>query len=391
LIHNGAQALKEMLKNKNIGVYIHIPFCVKKCNYCDFPSFPGMEHYFKGYTKALCREIETVSAKYPDSVIDTVFFGGGTPSVLPANLVSEIIDALYRNFDVAENAEISIEVNPGTVTPEKAETYKEININRISIGLQSASNSLLRFMGRIHTEEMFEECIGIFRKYGFGNINADVIFGVPGQTMEDWQKTINLVLEKGVTHVSCYSLKIEEDTPWYELNKKGELPRADEDLEREMYYWAIKRLNDAGFKHYEISNFAKPGFECRHNMKYWTCKPYLGFGAAAHSYIDDMRYSNTENPAEYISRICEGKSPVKTREEIGADEKLSERFILGLRLIDGVDLKKIEREFGSEALRKYDGRIKILEEKALVSTENGMLKLTNLGLDFANQVWVEFI
>lgn len=384
-------AVSEMLKDRNIGIYIHIPFCIRKCNYCDFPSFPGMDAIFGDYTRALCTEIEAVSEKYPDVTVDTVFFGGGTPSVLPASHISGIIDALSGNFNVSENAEISIEVNPGTVTQEKAETYRKLGFNRISIGLQSACNNLLKFMGRIHTTEMFEECIELVKKSGFSNINADVIFGIPNQTMEDWQKTIELVLKKGVTHVSCYSLKIEEGTPWYELNEEGKLLPADEDLEREMYYWAIKRLSDAGFKHYEISNFAKTGYQCRHNLKYWTCKPYIGFGAAAHSYIDDTRYSNTEKPSEYIDRINEGKSPVVMSEYIGPDEKLSERFILGLRLIDGVDLRQTEQVFGKEALEKYNEKIKMLTERRLVYIENGKLKLTKKGLDFANQVWLEFI
>lgn len=379
------------MNDKTTGIYIHIPFCMKKCNYCDFPSFPGMDGIFHDYAKAVCNEIREVAVNFSDTFIDTVFFGGGTPSVLPAEYISEIVNALHENFNISENAEISIEVNPGTVTYDKAMAYKELNFNRVSIGLQSASNRLLKFMGRIHTGEIFEECFELVRKCGFANINTDVIFGIPNQTMEDWQKTVELVLEKGVTHISCYSLMIEEGTPWHELSEKGELPPVNEDLEREMYYWVIKRLNDEGFRHYEISNFAKPGFQSRHNIKYWTGKPYIGFGAAAHSYVNDIRYSNIESPVEYIRRIREGKSPVVAREYIGPDEKLSERFILGLRMIDGVNLKDIENEFGRDALKKYDDKIKMLVEKNLVCIENDMLKLTKPGLDFANQVWVEFI
>lgn len=378
-------------KDETIGIYVHIPFCMRKCNYCDFPSLPGMDDFFQDYADAVCREIESASGKFLNWIVDSVFFGGGTPSVLPAENISKIAGTLSKNFDISKNAEISIEVNPGTISEEKAVVYKELNFNRISIGLQSASNSILKFMGRVHTREMFEECVDLVKKCGFTNINADVIFGVPNQTMKDFQETIELVLHKGVTHVSCYSLKIEEGTPWHEMNEKGELPPVDEDLEREMYYWAINRLNEAGFKHYEISNFAKPGFQSMHNIKYWTSKPYIGFGAAAHSYMNDARYSNIENPVEYIKRINEGKSTIGFSEHIGIDEKLSERFILGLRMIEGVDMGQLEQEFGREALNKYHDKIKMLIGKNLLSVENGVLKLTKAGLDFANQVWLEFI
>jgi len=378
-------------KDETIGIYVHIPFCTRKCNYCDFPSLPGMNGYFNDYAGAVCMEIESIASNFSSMTADSVFFGGGTPSVLPPNCIAKMVNSLSKNLKISENAEISIEINPGTVSRDKAVAYKELGFNRISIGLQSASNSILKFMGRIHTREMFEECVDLVKESGFSNINADVIFGVPNQTMEDFRETIELVLAKGVTHVSCYSLKIEEGTPWYELNEKGELPPVDEDLEREMYYWTIRRLNDAGFKHYEISNFAKPGFQSKHNIKYWTGRPYIGFGAAAHSYINNTRYSNIANPVEYIRRTKEGKSTMDSVEHIGPDEKLSERFILGLRLVDGINLKDLELEFGSEALKKYDGKIKMLIGKNLLCFENDMLKLTKAGLDFANQVWLEFI
>lgn len=378
-------------KDETLGIYIHIPFCIRKCNYCDFPSLPNMDDYFWDYTDAVCKEIEAVSGNYSNYVIDSVFFGGGTPSVLPAMYIAKIYNTLSKAFDISKNAEISIEVNPGTISTEKATVYKELNFNRISIGLQSANNSLLKLMGRIHTKEIFEECIEIIKKCGFKNINADIIFGIPNQTMEDWQETIELVVKQGLTHLSCYSLKIEENTPWHELNEKGELAIINEDLEREMYYWAISKLDASGFTHYEISNFAKPGYQSLHNLKYWTDKPYLGFGAAAHSNINNVRHSNVENTIEYIKKINKGQSPIVMREHIGPDEKLSERLILGLRLIGGVNINCLEQEFGSEALKKYKEKINELEKKELVYIKDGMLKLTGLGLDFANLVWSEFV
>ncbi|HZK28323.1 MAG TPA: radical SAM family heme chaperone HemW, partial [Thermoclostridium sp.] len=268
-------------KDKMLGIYVHIPFCIKKCNYCDFPSFSNMEGIYAQYTDALCKEIEIVSEKLKGYLVETVFFGGGTPSVLPTKDISKICNTIHNRFPISSSAEISIEVNPGTITKRKAEAYKSLNFNRISMGVQSANDKILSSMGRIHTRQMIEECLELIKASGFSNINADVIFGVPNQTMVDWQDTVELVLKRQVTHLSCYSLKIEENTPWYELNKKGELPTIDDELEREMYYWVVSRLNTPPFKHYEISNFARPGFECIHNIKYWTDKPYMGFGSAA--------------------------------------------------------------------------------------------------------------
>ncbi|NLK69721.1 MAG: radical SAM family heme chaperone HemW [Clostridiaceae bacterium] len=381
-----------LLKNDTaLGIYVHIPFCIRKCNYCDFPSYSNMDNIFSQYTNALCKEIEFVSEKYKNGLVDTIFFGGGTPSVLSAKDISKICNTIQKKFRISNNAEISIEVNPGTITKEKLETYRALNINRISIGVQSANDRILNFMGRIHTRQMIEQSLELIKECGFKNINADIIFGVPNQTMVDLQDTIEFVLNKEVTHISCYSLKVEENTPWYELQKRGELPQVDDGLEREMYYWIVSRLKNSSFEHYEISNFAKPGFKCIHNIKYWTDKPYLGFGSAAHSYINNTRYSNVENPVEYISAVNANKSPIQGTDIIDDVERLSEIFILGLRLIEGVNLEALEHVFGRKSLKKYDEKIEMLVNKDFLCIENGNLKLTKLGLDFANLVWVEFI
>jgi oxygen-independent coproporphyrinogen-3 oxidase len=350
-----------------------------------------MDNIFSQYTNALCKEIEFVSEKYKNGLVDTIFFGGGTPSVLSAKDISRICNTIQKKFRISNNAEISIEVNPGTITKEKLETYRALNINRISIGVQSANDRILNFMGRIHTRQMIEQSLELIKECGFKNINADIIFGVPNQTMVDLQDTIEFVLNKEVTHISCYSLKVEENTPWYELQKRGELPQVDDGLEREMYYWIVSRLKNSSFEHYEISNFAKPGFKCIHNIKYWTDKPYLGFGSAAHSYINNTRYSNVENPVEYISAVNANKSPIQGTDIIDDVERLSEIFILGLRLIEGVNLEALEHVFGRKSLKKYDEKIEMLVNKDFLCIENGNLKLTKLGLDFANLVWVEFI
>lgn len=374
-----------------VGIYIHIPFCVRKCNYCDFPSYPGFEGIFHEYAEAVCKEMEQLLRKYGRLTADSVFIGGGTPSLLSAQELSLIVHKLKKAFDIQEGTEITLEANPGTISLEKAEAWQSLGINRISIGLQAAQDRLLAFMGRIHTRNMFTESIGIIRNVGIKNINADIIFGVPSQSMEDWLETLQIVLQTGVSHVSAYSLQVEEDTPWFKLQKEGKLPYVDEDLERDMYGRTLEKLAENGFIHYEISNFAKPGFESRHNLKYWTGRPYLGIGAAAHSFIHDIRASNVCNPQEYIRKIRNNESPQTNREHIGLQEKLSERFFLGLRLIRGVSLKSLQDEFGQQAIDKYRDTIKQLEDRKLVALEGDTLRLTRLGLDFANQVWMEFI
>lgn len=376
---------------ETVGIYIHIPFCIKKCNYCDFPSYPGFEGIFHEYAEAVCTEMERMVQQYGPVTAETIFFGGGTPSLLPVQDISKIMNTLYKTFQVAKNAEITLEANPGTVTREKINAYRDLGFSRISLGLQAAQDRLLQFMGRIHTRETFLKTIQLAKQSGFTNINADIIFGVPGQSLEDWLETVDLVLQTGACHISAYSLQIEKDTPWFKLQKKGELPYVDDSLEREMYYQVIERLENAGFHHYEISNFSKPGFESRHNLKYWTGKPYMGLGAAAHSFIKDVRTANLCSPVEYIRNIRESTSTQSLCEKIGLEEKLSERFFLGLRLIDGVSLVQLEQEFGQEALNKHRATIKLLENKKLVMIEGDMLRLTRLGLDYANQVWMEFL
>lgn len=374
-----------------VGIYIHIPFCVRKCNYCDFPSYPGFEGIFHEYAEAVCKEMVSLAGEHGNLAADTVFIGGGTPSLLSAQDISLIVSTLKKVFELQKDAEITLEANPGTVSRERVEAWKGLGINRISIGLQAAQDRLLQSMGRIHTRDMFLESIGLVKAIGIGNINTDIIFGVPGQSMDDWLETLKLVLQAGVCHISAYSLQIEKNTPWFELQKKGELPNVDEDLEREMYGMTIKRLGEHGFYHYEISNFAKPGSESRHNLKYWTGRPYLGIGAAAHSFIHGVRIANVCHPLEYIRKIRDKEYPQSSRESIGSQEQLSERFFLGLRLIRGVSLTNLKNEFGRQAVDRYTDTIKQLEDRKLVVVEGDMLRLTKLGLDYANQVWMEFI
>jgi oxygen-independent coproporphyrinogen-3 oxidase len=378
-------------KQEPIGLYIHIPFCARKCNYCDFPSYSGLSSMYHDYTEALCKEISMISEKYDYPEVDTVFIGGGTPSVLPSSEIVKILGTLFQSVKVKKHSEITLEANPGTISKETASAIIGAGVNRFSVGLQAAQNRLLESMGRIHTKEMFIECINFLKSLGIYNINADIIFGLPGQSMKDWIETTDLVLKSDLSHISCYSLKIEEGTPWFEMRKKGVLPEVDEDLEREMYYRVISDAKNVGYHHYEISNFSKPGYECRHNLKYWTGKPYIGAGAAAHSFMYNERYANVLNPSEYISCIMKNTQPIAFSELIDPEERLSESLILGLRKIEGLSIKKLEREFGYESIKNYKMKIEMLEKKGLVSYDGDILKLTKTGLDYANLVWIEFI
>ncbi len=374
-----------------VGVYIHIPFCVKKCNYCDFPSFPGFEGIFHEYASAVCKEMERFAAEHGKVSADSVFIGGGTPSLLSAQDVTGIIRTLRSVLKITADAEITLEANPGTINHEKALAWKDTGVSRISLGLQAAQDHLLRSMGRIHTREMFLKSIELIRGVGIGNINTDIIFGLPDQTMDDWLETLEFVTGNSLNHISAYSLQIEKGTPWFELQKIGELTNVDEDLEREMYHRTIQKLGENGYCHYEISNFARPNFVSRHNLKYWTGKPYLGFGASASSFFHDERVANVVDPLEYIRKIRENESPWFSREAIGKSEKLSERLFLGLRLIQGISLTSLENEFGREAINHYSDTIRQLEGRQLLVKEGEMLRLTKKGLDFANQVWMEFL
>ncbi len=380
-----------MENQEPVGIYVHIPFCMRKCNYCDFPSFSGLEYLFHNYTEALCREIDMISVQLGHCEVDTVFFGGGTPSLLPSNELARVMETLYNSFNIKKHSEITLEANPGTITKEKAELCIKSGFNRLSIGLQAAQNHLLKSMGRIHTIDMFLECIGFFKSLGLYNINADIIFGLPDQSMEDWLKTTRLLLESDIPHISCYSLKIEEGTLWFEMKKKGILPEVDENLEREMYYHVISDAKKSGYIHYEISNLSKPGYECRHNLKYWTGMPYIGIGAAAHSFINNERNANVTNPEDYINKIMGNTLPKAFCELIGPEESLSERFILGLRRIEGISVKQLGSEFGCDSIEKYKVKINLLQKKKLVSFDGDILKLTKMGMNYANLVWVEFL
>lgn len=379
------------MKDKSIGLYIHIPFCKSKCNYCDFNSFSGKEDYFDRYFHVLQQEIRHYSGALKDHTIDTVFIGGGTPSLVDSKYIYELLKNCRQYFNIYNKAEISMESNPGTLSYEKLLSYRINGVNRLSMGLQAWQDRLLVSLGRIHTSEDFTVNYEAAIKAGFRNINVDLIFGLPGQTMNDWAVTVHKVLKLGLQHISCYSLKIEEGTVFGNLLEEGRLEPVDEELDRRMYRFAIDEMTKHGYMHYEISNFALPGFECRHNVRYWKAEEYLGIGAGAHSYLNGNRFNNVNGVEEYINVKSLDMGASENIQAITESESMAEYMILGLRLTNGIVVQEFESRYGVGIYSIYGRQIEKLLKKQLIEQEDGRLRLTAYGLDVANEVFMEFI
>lgn len=374
-------------------LYIHIPFCVRKCAYCDFLSFPQTKEIMQQYVEKLIEEIQWAGKQYPDRAISSIFIGGGTPSILKAEQMTAIMHAIREVFYIEETAEISIEANPGTVTEEKLRAYRDAGINRISFGLQSAEPKELKLLGRIHTYEEFLESYQMARSCGFDNINVDLMSALPGQTVESWEETLTRVAKLEPEHISAYSLIIEEGTPFYEKygEERGDGILPDEDSEREMYHRTKAILREMGYERYEISNYAKPGRECRHNVGYWTGVPYLGLGLGASSYIEGCRFCNNSDLNEYLIR----EPGVRFDEIVLTEQDMQEEyFFVGLRLVKGVSIDGFEKQFGVAAESVYPGLMRhlIREGVAELGGENGdFFRLTDFGMDVSNYVMAQFL
>lgn len=377
------------MENKEIGIYVHIPFCKRKCEYCDFISYSNKNSKIEEYIEAVKKEIELQKIK---SEITTIYIGGGTPSYIDSKYIKEIMTEIQKK-NVSKNAEITIEVNPGTVTLEKLKDYKEARINRLSIGLQSAQDELLKQIGRIHNFEQFLETYKMARKVGFKNINVDLMLGLPDQRIKDLKDSLEKIIELQPEHISVYSLIVEDGTPIANKLESGELELPDEDLERNMYWYVKNTLELNGYKHYEISNFAKQGYESKHNMNCWNQKEYIGIGIAAHSYRDITRYSNTENLGEYIRNVKNGKLERNRiiHEIQKEDDTKKEYMLLGLRQIDGVKISKFKEKFGDNPIYLFRNELKKLSDENLIGINEDNIKLTNKGINLANLVWEEFV
>ena len=390
------------MEEKEIGLYVHIPFCKSKCYYCDFVSYANKENSQKEYINCIKQELihyseenqimasHNLEKKY---VISTIYIGGGTPSIIEYNYIEQIINAIKSNFKIKENAEITIEVNPGTITKEKLDAYAKIGINRLSIGLQAVQNEILKQIGRIHTYEQFLNTYNMARQVGFKNINVDLMIGLPNQTLEDVKNSTKIIIELKPEHISVYSLILEENTKLYNMVKNKTIQLPTDETERKMYWYVKKNLEKHKYYQYEISNFAKPGFESKHNQNCWNQKEYIGIGCAASSFMDNIRYSNTSNLEEYIKNIKEGlqNKNLILEETLNEESKMQEYMMLGLRKISGVNILEFEKKFNINPVVKYCRELEKLNHEGLIIIIDENIKLTNKGIDFANLVWEEFI
>ena len=369
-----------------IGLYIHIPFCKRKCNYCDFPSFQGISQTEKKkYVDALISEINSYSR--PEKIkVNTVFIGGGTPSLLGGEEMGRVLSSVYESFEISEDAEISMEANPGTLTLENAIAYRSSGINRISIGSQSFCENELKKLGRIHNSGAISEAVAIAREAGFSNINLDLMYGIPEQTMDSFKRSLDSLIALSPEHVSVYGLIIEEGTPFFRGLTELRLPT--EDAECDMYYLAAQLLSDNGYRHYEISNYAKEGYECRHNLKYWRDEEYIGVGLAAHSYFGKKRYSNPVTLDEYFS--FERERYIST-EDIDREANAYEYVMMHLRLSEGFSLSEYKERFGTAFT---DGREQTLSrfiELGYLMLTDGRISLTERGFYVSNAILTELI
>ena len=414
------------MENKELGIYIHIPFCKQKCYYCDFVSFSNKQNFVENYVEAVKKEInnyfqdKTILERY---TVTTIYIGGGTPSYIESKYICEIMELLENNLKQNkvkfEDMEITIEVNPGTVNKEKLEQYRKAKINRLSIGLQSTNNEMLKQIGRIHTYEQFLETYQMAKEVGFDNINVDLMIGLPNQTIEDIKRSLKEVIQLNPTHISVYSLIVEEGTVMARKIENHQLEEMDEELERNMYWYVKNTLELNGYTHYEISNFAKEGKESKHNLNCWRQKEYIGIGLAAHSYLNYVRYTNTSEIEQYIiqmnnlnekivkdilelsnnkkkkANVEENEKHIETVYEIEEVQKLEDRkkeyMLLGLRTIEGVCISKFKEKYIDNPIFLFRKELEKLVEEKLVVIDGDYIKLTNKGLDFANLVWEEFI
>ncbi len=376
---------------KPFSIYIHIPFCKRKCLYCDFPSFAGCEAEYEAYVSALVAELREKAEDLREYTLQTIFLGGGTPTVLPPKLLGKIMDTIYSKYNVDSHGEITIESNPGTLDRWMLGELAAMDFNRMSIGVQAWQNHLLKKIGRIHTIEEFLDNYAAAREAGFHNINVDLMFSLPGQTFSDWEETLEKIICLKPEHISAYSLIIEEGTPFQEMYDKGIFTLPDEKLDREMYALTKEILGDYGYHQYEISNFAKEGKESRHNKVYWKDEEYMGFGLGAHSYFRGERFHNTYDRKQYISAKGNPGKLIEDREKLTEKKQLEEFMFMGLRLTEGIENQRFLQRFGKNILDVYHKEVEYLLHEKLLEEQKGFLRLTPRGVDLSNVVFEKFL
>jgi oxygen-independent coproporphyrinogen-3 oxidase len=374
---------------QDIALYIHFPFCRRRCSYCSFVSYQGREADIPDYVKALNKELAIRAA---GQRLRSIYFGGGTPSLLSPKQVREILSFAHSHFTVDAGAEITLEANPGTIDRQSLAAIKATGINRLSLGVQSLDDDELALLGRIHTASEAREAVRLARNAGFTNLSFDLIYGLPDQALAGWRRTLDEAIDLNPEHISLYPLTLEYDAPLWIATQQGKVPPTDPDFTADQYELAQDTLQEHGYNHYEISNWAKEGYECRHNLVYWHNLPYLGVGVAAHSYIDGRRLSNTEDLDSYLNAFSGNLPPARELdEEIGPELQLSETVILGLRLSEGIGLDDIERRFGIDLLRHYQQQINETATLGLLEYSGQHIRLTRRGRLLGNEVFWRFL
>ena len=374
-----------------IGLYVHIPFCHSKCYYCDFLSFPKREKE-EEYITALIAEIANYGKDFAGvHTIKSLFIGGGTPTVLSPFLLDKLCEALRKHFILEEDVEWTIEANPGTILEEHAHVFKKHGVNRVSLGLQAAQNNLLKSIGRIHTYEEWEQSIERLKKVGITNLNTDIMFSLPDQTLENWKETLQKVVNLGLPHLSAYSLIIEDGTVFGDRYEQGTLKEVEEELDRSFYEYVKGYLKEKGYHQYELSNWSKAGYECEHNKVYWNCEPYLGIGLGAHSYMMHERFSNTTDFKDYLAAQGDTNKIMVAREKITKKMAMEEFMFLGLRLCVGISTQEFQQRFKYSIFDIYGKQLDEWMKKGLLVHNNDRLYLTEQGKDISNQIFASFL
>ncbi len=394
---------------EGISLYIHIPFCKTKCPYCDFNTYQGIESLIGPYVEALSLELQLWGTSLGHPKVNTIFFGGGTPSYIPLELMGRLLSTVGDSFEIVASAEITIEANPGDLNKRALTQLLEMGVNRLSIGVQSLDDSLLAMLGRRHTADQAMEAYALAWQAGFQRVNLDFMYGLPNQTVTQWEDTMAKVLELAPPHLSLYGLTLEKGTPLEKWVTEGALPQPDPDMAADMYGLARESLEKAGYFHYEISNWEMPGQRSLHNMAYWLNQPYLGVGPGAHSHLSGHRFWDVSSPRLYIQKVQEWASkgatliealdrdtlesicPVADSETIGPDLDMAETMFLGLRLLEGISIEEFKHKFEVDPLELYGLQIRELRDEGLLEQPDGRLRLTTKGLFLSNQVFMRFL
>lgn len=384
------------------GLYVHIPFCRQKCAYCDFASYVGMEGLYDDYVGAVGQEATRAGEAWSGVAFGTVYVGGGTPTALSPAALGQILAACRAALDLSRVREVTVEANPGTVDAGSLAALRRAGVNRLSLGVQSFDDAELRLLGRIHSADDARRAVAWSRDAGYANLSLDLMFGLPGQSLERWRRSLDEAIALDPEHLSLYALTVEECTPLAHTIEAGVLPPVDDDLAADMYEWAEDALDAAGYRQYEISNWAwlsprdgdaeaLPALACHHNAVYWRNEPYLGLGSAAQSYDGRRRYANVESPVEYVRRVAEGVSPVAHEEALGREATMGETVMLGLRLVAGVDAAAFRRRFGVTLREAYPREIDEFVEAGLLVEDAAGIRLTRRGRLLGNRVFAAFL